>query len=505
MRKLIAIVLIGIPCLMGALLYWGGLRAEQEYQRIVASFAANHRLRMIPVHYERGWLRSKAQMRVELRSSEEKEGESFAVTLDHQIAHGPLALAELLRGRIPTEWVLAVVETKFRPDLEDYPEFAAALGDDPVFTALTTFYPEGYAEAEFSSAAIQKDKDWGALGVYWQGATGTLVVTSGFEHGSGALRSSGLDLVTREARVRIRGIRIEFDLERDAVGLPLGESTLGIDSVQIADAEDPDDSLGFRDLRYVQAMESDGDLFRLRFSVTIGSAKRGDDVYGPAQLELVVRNLDGRALVEYRKRTREIAQSGAPDAQRELALLAAGAELLPRVLSRSPELELAQLRVHGEDGDFEATAHLGVRTDAPDLAVPGPLLGVSAAEAVAEIRVPAAMLHRVAESVMARRFDIAEFAPDAEAAQEMDEAELAAAQENAELAMQTAIDAARGDFVEKLVSMQVLVLEGESYRVKASYAMGQLLLNDVLVDPKLLLGGDEQTLASTIDGELATP
>jgi uncharacterized protein YdgA (DUF945 family) len=496
MRKLIAIVLIGIPCLMGALLYWGGLRAEQEYQRIVASFAANHRLRATPVHYERGWVRSKAQMRVELRSSEEKKGESFAVTLDHQIAHGPLPLAELLRGRIPTEWVLAVVRTEFRPDLEDFPEFAAALGDDPVFTALTTFYPEGYAEAEFSSAAIQKDKDWGALGVYWQGATGTLVVTSGLEHGSGELRSSGLDLVTREARIRIRGIRIEFDLERDAVGLPLGESTLGIDSVQLADAEDPKDSLSFRDLRYVQAMESDGDLFRLRFSATIGSAERGDDVYGPAQLELVARNLDGRALVAYRKRTREIAQSDATDAQRELALLAAGAELLPRVLSRSPELELAQLRVHGEDGDFEATAHLGVRTDAPDLAVPGPLLGVSAAEAVAD---------RVAESVMARRFDIAEFAPDAEAAQEMEEAELAAAQENAQLAMQTAIDAARGDFVEKLVSMQVLVLDGESYRVKVSYAMGQLLVNDVVVDPRAIFGGEEQTLASNVDGGIATP
>ncbi|UCE86683.1 MAG: YdgA family protein [Deltaproteobacteria bacterium] len=504
MRKLVATILLGVPCLMGVLLYWGGHRAEEEYERLVASLAGSRRLIATPLRYERGWIQSRAQMRIDLRRSGDPDAASFGFDLDHAIAHGPLALAELMRGRIPTEWVLAVVRTEFRPDLADHPEFAAALGDDPVFTVRTTLYPEGYAEAEFSSAAIQKDKDWGAVGVYWQGATGTVVFTRGIEHASGALRSSGLDLITNAIRIRLRGLGLDLDFEHDAVGLPLGEAQLSAASLQLADPEDPQDAVTLRDLRYAQSVDSDGDLFRLRFSLTVADLERGEDAYGPLELDLVARNLDGRSVVAYRKRRLEITTGDAPEPERQLALLAAGADLLPRILSRGPELELARLRLHGETGDFEAAGRLGVRADPnPPSGTTSPF-GLGAVEATAELRMPMLMLDRIAGTVIARGFEIADFEPSAEAASDMDEAELASAQASAQEAMALAIDVARRDFIEGLIARNVVWVDGDSYRVDASYALGELLLNGKPFDPATLLGG-EQTIASTLGTAPATP
>ncbi len=123
MKKAVALlVLLGLAA---GLPYWGGLRAEREYERLVASLPSGERLRVIPVRYERGWLESTARMRVELDGSSEDDDPGFRFFVDHRISHGPLAFAELLQGRIPTELVVAVVETDIRPELDEYPALPA--------------------------------------------------------------------------------------------------------------------------------------------------------------------------------------------------------------------------------------------------------------------------------------------------------------------------------------------------------------------------------------------
>jgi uncharacterized protein YdgA (DUF945 family) len=486
MKKFLAwLVLLGVAA---GLPYWGGLRAEREYRRLVASLPSGERLRVIPVRYDRGWLESTARMRVELGGSSEDDDPGFRVLVDHRISHGPLAFAELLQGRIPTELVVAVVETDIRPELDEYPALAATLGEDPIFSVLTSLYSEGYGTAEFTSTALQKDKDWGALGAYWQGASGTLVFTRGFKRASGALRSSGLDLVTNDARLRVRGFEVELEAERDAVGLPIGGATLEIASVQIADPDLPADSVALRDVRYEQSIESDGELLRLRCALRIAAIARGEETLGPAELELVVRNVDANALIDYRRRTQEIARSPATEDERQLAHLAAALELVPRVLSRSPEIELVRFSVHGDDGDLEATAQLGMAADV----TPSPLLAAGLAGR-AELRIPSGMLHRVAESVLARKFELSQFAPSAEVAQGMEEAELAAATESAKEAMQSQIHATRSAWVQRLLLRRTLLRDGESYVLRAAYAAGQLQVNDVPLDLGGFLSGPQTT------------
>jgi hypothetical protein len=432
--KTIRPIILLLAGVLAFLPFYGGYEAQRAYVDLVDGMRLASRGQIgIVSEFHRGWLRSTAVTR--LAGTSPDEAPDFA--LHHTFIHGPIPFGELLRGRLPTSFALAIVETDYRPDFADQPPWKQGLDGRPL--------------VETADGKLD-----------WEGIHGKVIVTRDFETSFGLIEVPSLEARSGGEVLRLKDAFVEFDNATTSNGLLEGSFTLSLAELSVESADGPGGAFFLRNWSLHETNDEDlaFDTYEVRLGTDFEEALIDGDRFGPGAIEVALRNLQASALRELGEQLEALAERRQGHQEAEFSPLNGRLDVLPKLVALSPEIVLTRFELASEGGDLAGTARIGIDGEKAQ-GMPMPLFLPLAVEANASIFVPAAMFHRLAEaylrSVSGNRGPIP---PN---------------QTRQDLKAQAALS--RSQLVESLVDSGYVVREGGGYRIRLRLREGQLWLN----------------------------
>jgi uncharacterized protein YdgA (DUF945 family) len=464
MKKLLfaAIVLI---FLAGALFigatYWFGMRAEQQYLDTIQHASRAGYVRFTNESYERGLFQSAARTTVSLPDLGD-------LALVHVIRHGPLPFCTSPGGKCQLRPLLAFIETSVEPSPELRVQLKEVLNEFPEIGALksyTSLSLTGDGVTRLSIPPIQKTVGKENVAVIWEGLTGEVTFTADLKEFKGALDAPGLEAVGDDGDIKMTDLRSAFDIREGIQGLLLGNASFGLDLLEVVDKEGAEGTrFSIKGLKMVTRSEGGSDTVDYNMTMNVDKVMADDTPYGPGAFRMELRKIDAAALAKLQKEIGELQGEFSRRTQEEMnqMMLAKYAQALPELMKRSPEVEITEVRLKTEDGEFFGKAKVAV-DGSNAAALTNPLFLLSAITAHAELTVSERLLKKIFQT---------EFKEDVEeAAEETGQAELTA--EEVEALALSKSEVRLGELVEK----NILVYENGNFKASADYRAGTVTLN----------------------------
>jgi uncharacterized protein YdgA (DUF945 family) len=435
-----ALVLVAVP-------WWSGGVAVAGFEEIDAAIAEAAQGRVVSsTTVERGVLRSFATTQLGAASEGSPDEVEHTILVRHTLFHGPLPLGELLHGRLPRGFAQALVETEV---------LLPAIDPARVVATVTTWVEwSGLTRVELDAPAYEHD----IPRIRWSGATGSLVsADTEFERISGFIEMPGLEFAFGDHEASIENIFVDVDAEPSSIeGLALGTSSIRVGRTHVST---PDQQFELEGLRWGQRAEVDADTrtYASTFRTDLDAFVLAGDAYGPGALELVMRNLDLKAL-------RELQALANSQPTEPLEAEAAGESVMEQfqqILAQSPEVEITELSFASPQGTLEATGRAQIDGESPSLAM-GPLGAMGALSAEADLLFPPRLFHKLLDRMLFH-------------------------QTGAQPAS-TAVEAAalRSEWLDRLLNAGYVRLTPDGYRVRIEFGPGGLRLNGLPADPAAL-------------------
>jgi uncharacterized protein YdgA (DUF945 family) len=422
MKKLVfSFLLFGLAGLGGFAL-WAGMSAQGHYRDWVHSLGERGDLRVLETSFERGWMSSHAETKLELHG---RSGDAFKVVLEllgaedirarigfrmsHQIEHGPLPLWQWAATGFRGAPVVAEVASVIELDHESQAELVAVMGRMPSIAAHTVVRSSGAGETRFSapSQELESVTDAGPRAVAWKGMRGSLSFAPGWGSFAGTVRSPGFDAEGPALLLSATGMEWHLDVAASA-GLPLGRSSWRVGSLRIepvgdgtevaevpeagpepdpeepavaeqgpdspvADAgaatEEPEPAqaadpfaLVFSGLAIGQSSQVGAGRFAGEAWIEVQRVDVGTASYGPGEVRIALSDVDADALLKLRRTTSRLeAQAEGGQVSGEAASAAVAGEMLelmPELLALSPRLELSSLALGLPSGNLRGSGAL---------------------------------------------------------------------------------------------------------------------------------------------------
>lgn len=357
-----------------------GLVAESRFAALLAAASVPGSYHLEPESYERGWICSRARTRLilegdlaraaRLAAGLPEDGAPPALLLDQRIRHAlPLRPGQ---GWTP---ILAQVETRLelQPPWDEAARFY--FDNEAPLRAETVLALDGTSSTRLGSPAYQGGvRGLPGSSLRWAGLDGTIDLSADGRRVRSRLQLPSLALAAAEVDLALEGLSATGDYRRGTGGLWLGEGVLGLELLQLRvpdpESEQPGEAaLVVRGLRQRAALlEEDGLL-------TLGAdAALAEGVFGPlrvasGRLELQLRRLDASAYAQVVEGTRQL-QALALDEEQLMAMMSAMLQdALPRLLARSPAIEITRLEFSTSGGAVRFQGRLAYAA-APGGAVP---------------------------------------------------------------------------------------------------------------------------------------
>ncbi len=426
-------IVAGAILLAAAVLpYDFGVQTETLYLDGMRGYAEAGRWRVHRNEFDRGWFRSSAHSDI--------EAGDMRIKATHVIDHGPLPLSRL--GSAPWSWRLrqAVIRTEAL--------FESSLGGQALPLAATTSVAiDGNAIAKADIAAGSHGLSPGGR-LSWEPVAGELHLQPATTAFHGSAQVPGLIVRSQGVVVTAEDCGIRFTQHLDNSGLPLGLTHSECGTVSVAAEGQP------AVFAEAVALTSRGDeqSAGLRYELGLAFERLAMDreSHGPGTWSLVVDSLDAASVSRLR----------AADAAAEIQL----SDLLGAVARHNAQLE-STLALSGSEGKVDA--RLIMRLD--ESADPGnPFTIVTALDAAADIRAPAAVVRRWLAMAMGRQTKARASRPGASS--------LTPQRRQAMVASQV------DQRIRQWQSDRYLVEDQDHYRLSATYRKGVLLVNGNITD-----------------------
>jgi uncharacterized protein YdgA (DUF945 family) len=455
--KAIRPILVLVAAVLAFLPFYGGYEAQRAYVELVDGMRTGGRGQVgIVSEFHRGWLRSTAVTRLAGASPDDP----LDIALHHTFIHGPIPFGELLRGRLPSSFALAIVETDFRPDFAERPPWSQGLDGRPLVRFRTTVERDGRIRTVVESPPIDVETADGKL--VWEGIHGTAVATRDFETASGVIEAPSLEVRSGGAVLRLKAASIEFENETTSNGLPEGAFLLSLAELSVEGAGGAGGGFLLRNGSFHEICDEDlaFDTYEVRVGTAFDEAVIDGDRFGPGAIEVALRNLEASALGELGEQLDALAAQRQGRQEGEFSPLNAQLDVLPKLVALSPEIVLTRFELASEEGDLAGTARIGINGEKAH-GMPMPIFLPMAVEADASIFVPAAMFHRLAEVfLMSVSGNGGPIPPN---------------QTRQDLKAQAALS--RREMVSSLMDAGYVVWEGGGYRIRLRLREGQFWLN----------------------------
>lgn len=366
MKKLVIVVLIVLLGAAGwaAATYVVGGQVEKRYVALLDQPGQWGPLRWTGQSYERGFLRSRARTVVEIdvpQAPETQDGamETVRLTFDHSLRHGPLPGGGA--GLMPK---LVLIETRLvdvEPGGRGYADF---LDEFPQFREVclrTSFGFDGGGRTRLELPAFEKNIEAEGATVRFDGMRLDTRFSCDLSDLSGEVGLSGLQLRMADGHLQWDGMESSFDLEEAFPMVYLGRSEAHCKALQMAFEQTPagprNIALKGFDVRSESASEDDG--VRYRQTLQLAGVTVDGENYGPGELEVIARNLDGAALSRFQTAILDVYRTSAFQPEELVERTMQGYQQLFADLAQgSPELELRRFEFATPQGEVAGSARV---------------------------------------------------------------------------------------------------------------------------------------------------
>lgn len=477
--------------------YWIGTQAQKQYDTLIAQ-ATQPNVEVTGTSYERGLFNSTAVTRVVVKVPGEKQEEVFRITLVNSILHGPLASVKTPHVDRSFEPVLAVITTRLAPGREQAEIAAKLLEKVPELgsSEMVTFLKfNGTGESFLNIPSFQKKVPIDGneeLSVAWDGFR----VESRFDVAnttvSGSFTAPRLEMGNTAARISSANVKGDFNTHPGIKGVTVGTLNLSCNHVEFRSNDD--NSLGRIESAAIQAESGvSGDTLNGSMLSRFEKLSIDGDTYGPFTFEVEFRKLEPTAIARFQQDMKEVQNriTGKSGEEIQGIMEECYKRLVRGLLTKSPELEIKQLKMSTPRGDLGAKLKLTI-ADTEGAILENPMLFLNSVGINLDAEIAEPLLLYWMESVFKGDFEGQAEAENREGPEDQEGEEDGQSQESAtpkdpELARKLAAEKASG-IIAGLIEQKMVIRENGAIKASASYDKSNLVINGKKINLTDLLG-----------------
>lgn len=459
MRIIIGIIIVLLLALVGAT-YWFGMGVEKQYDVMIGNANAIGRLEVKKRSYDRGFLSSSAEVEYSVKSRDGKAG--FRVVSKDRIVHGPIGLANILKGKLSFGLNQALIENSLTLTDTSDEGFNKIIKQLPPLKMNSVVAMSGDFVSTLSSTPFKKTFKDDEITVDFKGIQGEFSSNALLTKGSGALKMPLLDVSGEDGSLNLTNLAFEYDVDKgkDGLGPPLGSASFSMSKFHMLTDDGKDfnlDHLIFKS----HVVETKGNI-EFKLDMKINEINLDETVYGPGSFVLAIRNIDSEAWIKIQKEMDKLDKKKISDEEHSNQTSSTVMKMLPDLLKNSPEIELTELSFKTPEGQMSTWAKIYLSDSSPET-LKNLFLLIGAINAELKFSMPAHDLENIMEDM--ERDKISENYEKEGKAPPM-EAEL-----------QILAKEAVAEQLQQLVEQGMFRVKDDHYTIEAAYKGGQLTVN----------------------------
>lgn len=443
--------------------YWAGTLAQEQYEAAIAKTVQPNVI-VSGKSYDRGVFQSTAVTLITVRAAGYGQAgeDTFRFALSNTIAHGPLARVRSGSGDQEIKPVQAVITTRLSPGPENDTTLSKILETIPELLSselVTAIKLDGSGESFLDIPSFNKklmNEKNREVAIEWSGLKGDTRFGSSLTDISGSFSSPALRIADSEARLTITDMSAVFAAHPGAKGISVGASTLKCGSFDFHSVED--NTRARLESPVIKAESSDsGETARGSLIAGFDKLAVNGDSFGPFVFDLELRKLDISTILLFEQNLKNLQKQLPTKSGEEIQGLFTECytQLLTGLITKSPELELKQLKLGTPMGDVSAGLKISIGESGA--ALPNLLIALAGASASLEAAISEPLLSFFLENSFR-----ADFTKKEGLGQEA--AKLKAAQKAREV-------------ISTLLDQRIVIRDGDGIRSSATYQAGKLVIN----------------------------
>lgn len=491
MKKLTGLVVILAVLILGGY-YVMGVVTEKTVKNNLAVINQSNGLFADIAEYHRGWFKSTAvlnwRLHVPERVVKSPSGESltepaqdFQMQMPLVIYHGPFIFHHGLKfgfGYAQTDLALPV---KYA---DQFNEMFTTNSTKPKMdlSLLVTYLNSSKVNMsipEFKLIAKEGHSEFD-----WLGMKSSMDVSSSKNNVSGVFVIDGLRFKKDDVTATTSKLTSDYALHQTDAGLFLGDATLKFPSLLVKNKDEK--ILEMSDFQASTSSDVANGLFHSEFKSSLNKIVTDGKTYGPAKLDMALRNLDAVVLARINEQANK-AQQGS-DVEKQQALFAILPEL-PKLFSRGAEFAISELSLVMPEGTLEGNLMITL----PKGDIVNPIEIMQKVQGNAKIKIPEGVLKQAVGITVRQKLLMAAAQPATTATTNtaVPAAESATASTPAQpvLSEQDLIQKAAAQTdqqVNNMVESGLLVKQGADYVIELKLEQGQLAVNGKPFNPAMI-------------------
>jgi uncharacterized protein YdgA (DUF945 family) len=356
MKKIIGLVIVLAALVLGGY-YATGLITERTIKKNIAVINQSNGLLVEVKKYDRGWYTSTALLNWHLhippRESKNAEGQvttipaqDYSIDMPLTIYHGPIIFSD--KG---VKFGLGYAHTDLTMPEPYADKFSTVFTENSTKPVLSLSLFVNYLNTSRLHIGLPNfkliSKDSGSQ-FEWNGMDSHISISSNLRSIDGGLTLDGATLSKNNIKATLGKVDTDYDLHETDAGLYLGEANLSIPSFVIT--ENNQTLLSVEEFDANSSSDVEGDLFNTHFKTSLTKILARGKTYGPATLEMSIKNLDAKVLAEINTKLNQMQQG--TDNARQQALIAL-IPSLPKLFSKGAQFEVSKLSFVVPEGDIE--------------------------------------------------------------------------------------------------------------------------------------------------------
>ncbi|MDF1646445.1 MAG: YdgA family protein [Legionellaceae bacterium] len=363
MKKLLGITVLLIVVLLGAY-FSTGLITERTLKKNLKTLNQANGLAVDLVGYHRGLFKSTADVTWRMQLPEKvvknDDGHSLVVppktyTFDMPLTvyHGPILIKN---NRVRFGLGAARGELSL-PDAyaSEFSDMFSEQSTKPILgiNLFVTYLNKTHLEVDLP--AFQLLTKQGKNQFEWLGMNSDLRFSPEGSRLQGHFALDGLRLVGQKFRVILNKVSSAYDVHKAKNGLFLGEASLNLPVLQVADKQQTEFALKQLELNSKSILKED--LFDSSFSAAFATLVSRDKTYGPAKFEVAIKKLDANVLAELNQRINQLQQADTMGGQTQQLLLSLLPDL-PKLLGKGAIFEVSTLKMGLPEGAIDGSIQI---------------------------------------------------------------------------------------------------------------------------------------------------
>lgn len=361
MRKLLISLLV-IVLLIVILPVVTGQIAKNKFMEFVNAASRSPNVKLEVNNYHRGWFQSTADVAISTTNNlpQVHLGGPLTFTVHQVIKHGPILLEDhnilfgyaLARSQFELSDKIKAALSDFIPAGQTLPIIKTEIffpfnGGGSVKSTIPAFILEKAQQGKFS----------------WKDSVAHINYNREMTRVAGDVMVDGFVFTSIKPQIVAQhdGSKLTFQMQQ-VDGLWVGNGDMDFSKLQVQ-MEGKETFLLSGVKTHSESSIADH-LFGMSFQILLDKWQQAGQAYGPGKLIVTINKLNAEALLNIKQHLEAANDPNINDQQRQLMVMAV-LPLLPSLLDKAPEFQLHTLTLQSAEGELRANGHLVIADDVP--------------------------------------------------------------------------------------------------------------------------------------------